>query len=1098
MLYQGASLSIINNHVGPDNSELLRGLAAKVARTCRDIQACSDFVTRQQDEKIGEVLNNLDLAAPSNTKFWELVQALGDQLYTLVEQKKFCYAEMVDMFYSLTQDDPLLKSSYSFGILKTPLPKDNTLLWLILQLLYLEHFKEDIHVDFTTSEAVFHKLAGLYNCIQTESVDAYHLRDLALQCALVLHQESITDRNSLKLRLPELIPALKYSQVTYLLHNQFIQTQERLSSRQFFDPPELGDRLKLGIVGQLRQGPYVQALFINLLPPSHVYGKVAYPSCTFIQGGVVHYQVLDQLPVEAKAVLLQLIFSVSLNGQKGPQAPSKDLPTPACVSPSIVDTVYRLIYSAPLVSEPIVVSNLEKLRLSEVEATDPGQTPSEVSLRWKASLLQLLNYRLLRYLKNSNLDCLLIPCITKSITKSLVDQTHPQLYLETECFAANVILIQSSLQNLVAGTQFKSSHYLSLLAVLKVIRLSQTRGIGTLSKETLSTFLQPFSVNIPNQTLAFSSTHIKEHFQVPSLNSSAQDTFSQTQTILNQWGQAHSSLFEGEPDLQQLLPIYLVSHQLLLPMAWAVIMAKRFISNPLLKLLHQVLTQVGPAGQFERTCRLLDVILLHPSINEAGPILDCLIWKHHILSFHHILFALCCYHPPGQTLDKRWFLINYLLFQSNEFKNRYDFWVGLFGTSVRVWLDNDHFTKHFQFLQKFPEPFQLEWCNTDSFDIYSHQSNNTLPHLPSYFGNTVLRVLQPIEYMFGSWIEFEQINLLELFLESYPKLITFHQFPITIIYSVLRHYSNSKCFTKSLQKRWVAQLDFTQLSFSKLFYQYLTESSGNTSFLCYDYFASLIKQLSSDIDPTMIDLGRPDQQNTPERHFREIPNPAVFSLTVASIEILAIPHDAAAVSEFLINLILDQKNLMSSFTIKEIQALGLLLSQLPFNYIHPVLDTTFQKVISDSKLPYEWIGPYSHQTKYGLKTPLNSLIALYHSVLHYSCIDYIGYIANLLQKIETPLSTHQLDTMFSLSGPSLLRLINVQLFDELFASLVSLILKVLTFNSEATIETPITLLCLARRQHSLDLPLLHEVLGPFLINPNGISSKYLAQLFSLL
>lgn len=186
------------------------------------------------------------------------------------------------------------------------------------------------------------------------------------------------------------------------------------------------------------------------------------------------------------------------------------------------------------------------------------------------------------------------------------------------------------------------------------------------------------------------------------------------------------------------------------------------------------------------------------------------------------------------------------------------------------------------------------------------------------------------------------------------------------------------------------------------------------------------------------------------------------------------------------------------YSIKDIQAVGLVLSQLSTSYIHPIIDAAINSVVSDGGKLHESFLPYSYQAKFGLRTPDNSIVTLYHSVMHYASLENSHYLVSSLKNINKTLSPVQLQSIFSLAGPILLRLTTEHLFDELFTCLVLLLLNSASEYASEDFEATIALLCLARRHHPTDLPNLCDLLRPFLIGSNDIPEKILAPIFSLL
>ncbi|CAJ0762447.1 3349_t:CDS:2, partial [Entrophospora sp. SA101] len=90
------------------------------------------------------------------------------------------YEEVVTKFYYMVYPK---YGEHSSDHLNT-VPKDNILIWLLLQLFQIERIGSGIIPrDLGSDERLFSMLVKLYNEQQVVSKDAFYLRDLSLQCA---------------------------------------------------------------------------------------------------------------------------------------------------------------------------------------------------------------------------------------------------------------------------------------------------------------------------------------------------------------------------------------------------------------------------------------------------------------------------------------------------------------------------------------------------------------------------------------------------------------------------------------------------------------------------------------------------------------------------------------------------------------------------------------------------------------------------------------------------------------------------------------------------------------------------------------------------
>lgn len=78
-----------------------------------------------------------------------------------------------------------------------------------------------IQKDFEQDERLFDKLVKLYNDEQTESKDAFTLRDLSLQCAINHQKAHIKDVTNIKQRHPLIAASLQYAGLCYQIQAYF-------------------------------------------------------------------------------------------------------------------------------------------------------------------------------------------------------------------------------------------------------------------------------------------------------------------------------------------------------------------------------------------------------------------------------------------------------------------------------------------------------------------------------------------------------------------------------------------------------------------------------------------------------------------------------------------------------------------------------------------------------------------------------------------------------------------------------------------------------------------------------------------------------------
>ncbi|KAJ1997842.1 hypothetical protein GGI06_006389, partial [Coemansia sp. S85] len=187
------------------------------------------------------------------------------------------------------------------------------------------------------------------------------------------------------------------------------------------------------------------ALYTFLVPPREAIGQLpSGPLTTYQQGGRISTLLLDNINVGGKHRLLQLVYKMMLAHEMGPQFQVDGRPPAArdgitCVSPHVVDTVYRLLYNAPYSNELMMKEVLEKLRRCDEAMVRGGVARlSAPTLRWLYTVYQLMNCRLLRFFKYYAHASHLV----HHLRHSLVHVTHRQLYGSLECFALCLVNLQ--------------------------------------------------------------------------------------------------------------------------------------------------------------------------------------------------------------------------------------------------------------------------------------------------------------------------------------------------------------------------------------------------------------------------------------------------------------------------------------------------------------------------------------------------------------------------------------------------------------------------------------------------------------------------------
>ncbi|CAG8480170.1 6506_t:CDS:10, partial [Dentiscutata heterogama] len=1018
----------------------------KVYNVIKLIQSQSNFEEPRIDQH-----SNEDMLSPENLGFWQLIIELGDQLFSLVATDYLKYEDVLSKFYYMVHP--------KHGEHHKAVPKDNTLIWLLIQLFYLDKVGAAISEDLKSDERLFKMLIQLYNEQQIRSRDSFFLRDLALQCA------------------------------------EFEKYKANVMKHDIFRNLTIQEMIKISIASQISKNVVADTIYNCLVPGRLESGKLGFPDAKFLKGGIIEYKLLDLINVTNKHRLIELIYKMSLDGDNAPKYPIDVTEHKiTCVSPYVLDVLYKTVYSAPWSLETLVKEILDKLkRFDKVTKTyaEGGAPLSETALRWKASILQILCHRFHRFLKHSAKA----PDLLHYIKYSVSSLEHRQTYRDAELFALHIMMMQTDVKfikslsdsNREKQIWFPESELLARYMIYTMARLIKLRGVGDVpdminfileiyphpiqwSDTTLSFFPEPLRTQLAAQQMAMGMTVSSVSFTDKDMNTALQvgNLFKLfMDQALNSEDEAtlqeHYSKLENQP-------IFLCS-------LWKIGCA-----------LRKVLLQFPPSRMATYTMTLIDFIIemieRDPSGNGSPvevcyKMLDELIWKYQILAFEHVLFALVKGHSEVNTTAIG--ILDYLLFKSEEFSGRVEYFIFL-KFSHRYWTEDDHHDKLTKYLEKYPEYFQYEAFAMDGYETVNKPLEPPLvTNMPIYYTTAIRRSLPILDIVIGRLIEFGQQEMLAKLLDKYRQLYRYHQTPLAFVRDLLHYYYSApalrdQSISTRLIKLLVSPIIYSKTDFDEydIDSQLLQYGSGNDGFLeeLFDvtYFEKIFRKLADLMSPDTCALKTDDK--LPERHFREIPNPVVQALHIACIEVLATPIPPDQIVKDSLDIITSmngRKNM--SVQPMVMHAMGLLYSFLPTeDFVYQIFDKVVLIITTDPHLkefsqPFNLIQreqsqpslsyldhasyqsdplqpwpflpstrafsamfPYifneyaSNLHNFGT-TVANSLLTFIHSLLHYSNIDDIQILLHRLLTVGDINTDVQILYLCALVGPVIHRLL---------------------------------------------------------------------------
>ncbi|CEP17288.1 hypothetical protein [Parasitella parasitica] len=1135
MLFQRASmdefrqLAMSLTQTGLDTSLIRKAMVAKVRDVIRCIQHFSRTGKREDadvkmSEKESELFNpttanvggeDIKMMIPENIDLWELMTETADQLYSFVSADFFSYEDILNDFYDLVykpNGEPYMPSA------RDHISKDNGLTWLLLQLFYIDKVSKDvIQRDFEQDEKLFDKLVRLYNEEQTESKDAFTLRDLSLQCAVNHQKANIKDVSNIKQRHPLIAASLQYAGLCYQIQAYFSSYYHSNvpTNHTLFKDLDIQEMTKIAMESQLRQDVVPYTLYVYLVPTKADIDTLGHPSTTYVKGGSLDYRLLDLLCVNAKHRLLQVIYKMMLDSEQGPRYQSSGVPPVACVPPNVVDVVYKLLYSAPCSAELMIKEIFDKLRRCDkmIKMKHTGEAPSgmpqqqlpDQTMRWLQTILQLMNYRFIRFLKYSPLSSGLLHYIRYSISYL----ENRQCYQTLESFAINMIHMQIDVKLLRSLDDphrekpiwFAESEMLARLAVCTISRLIKTRGQADIKTEQIYRVLSSLyehKLEWSPEAISYFPAAVKSFYETANSIPARQPVTPQkVQQMISANKAITAYLLQGSPEAEHLAVqffSYLENQSSLLCAIWVIAITRNSAECFQMAAVRRLLLLIAPSRMATCTIDLIDFVLTIDAPTNTDfmyTLLDTFIWKYQWITFNHVVFALMKGSGSIERTAKAANYLRHVLLESPEFQKRVHKWDSL-EFSHRHWTEDNFQAKLMQYLHEFPEYHEFE-SFAPSMDLPHQQTK-----LPVYFTNVVSDFISSMENLIMRLIEYAQTDLLADILDKYGHLFYQSQNPLAFVTNILLNYHSSATLRDPrILKRILRLIDYDQFIILPEARQYAENDDDDGSAFDAEYFEKVVYKLANNLNPQR--CAPRTSPNLPERHFREIGSPAVEGITIAVLEIMLTPVPPSIIVQKLLDLALLRGSHHVGVSALRLHAIGLIVPLLPQKeFVNPVLkelndliennpylleisepcrlircgiprkingrytmtqtlpDLTTTAVLKDSmsaRLRKAMIYPYIFNDytfnlhNYSTNAP-NSFICLFHSIVHYSSLDIFSIFLEYTQKLRNSgkLRTDvQLLYMCFLIGPALHRIEKLDSSDaEFLIELMHMVKQVTT------------------------------------------------------
>ncbi|KAF9915309.1 Mediator of RNA polymerase II transcription subunit 23 [Lobosporangium transversale] len=921
----------------PINISVLReSLVAKTRDVVRIIQRHSRFHDYRPVDMSIPVGTNPDMVIPENLDFMELLIELSDQLYAFVGSELSHISSIYPTGYAILYED-LIADFYGLitGTERTPpeIEKDNTLIFLLLQLIHIEKIggkDKLLSQDYAGDEHLFRLLIALYNEEQVNSKDGFYLRDLALQCAISHQQSYIRDRSMMKFRHPKLAVIWPYySQICYNVQSYFISTyKNNVHDATCLSNLPIQEIVKVAMESQLRLNIVAGTLFLYLVPNHQ--NRELDTSGMFLKGGTLNYKLLDFLNIETKHRLLGLIYKTMLDGDQGPRFHGGPPAQINFVSPYVMDVVYKLLSSSPISVEPIIKLLFDKLRRHDRLLMTTNDVPAEV-IRWQFTVLQLLNFRMIRPLKFTAICANLLHYLKFAISST----KHRALHNLVEACNHSILSIQTSpkfLRSLADNRRekpywFEESEALARRAVMTIARIIKLKGQGDTPLGIVTDILQilhKHPIAWSEEIVAFFPDVIRDFYKTQELSGIGKEipgavTEKQVATLLEETS-VHNVLLvpKGTEPNTYLLSHYsdMANHPFFLCVFWEIIVINPQISESMLDDIRAVMLQFPPSHMSTYTQQLVDYALwkLDPkNPNASGStdfvvrVFEELVWKYQLLSIEHTLLALMTGHP-ARSVDLALKILIQMTVNSSELSNRIVHWTSI-GISPRPWEEDAYYDKLQSYLSRYPEYFGFEAHEVRS-GVHPINPPLELPLLVSY-NNVLLRLLNVFDLIIGRFIEYQMTDTLVSFLEKFGCLYLYHSTPMGFVRDTLLYYYESPTMRDPrVIKALIKLLDFKQVELSPVLMDYIQEVNRSEEQFDEHYVHEICRKLAISIDPK--ECGYKNDPGMPERHYREISNPAAQGLFIAIIETLAAPISKEYFMEQLLNLVVGKRGCVSA------------------------------------------------------------------------------------------------------------------------------------------------------------------------------------------
>ncbi|PRP89826.1 hypothetical protein PROFUN_00168 [Planoprotostelium fungivorum] len=928
-------------------------------------------------------MKNANDAKDKDDVWWPEWQHLANQFYALVESNILDVERYIHYLYRNQKTEP------NNG--------NNAIIWMINQSLSLEQVQKLFREDHLQPKPGV--LVGLVNNFHTTTSDSEY-RDSSVQGTIYLLNQLVKDIS--------VTPDQKRTCETY---NRSVATkfkqwrQYDIIKRKLETPnPDVN-----ALISDAKSAPtfYIisfisKELVVNAIMDYMKRSDGAASPSTFPNNNSLTYQgrtsplpliPLCKIAIKARCVIFDALEAIVFGKQEGSVGPA---------APGYVETYVRLLYLSPDPRKSFAPF-LEQLRTNK-------------DLARLQTLLEMLNYRLIRFLKFNGL----VTDVFNAIVPLFVNLLNPQIFSGLE----SLVIKLSPFIDL--GRRGQSEHSFFLLHLFTHGVRTMIRFVGSeLCSSTYFTqpkalqFVKNVLQHLPTNSIHEKSLEFLPKQMVDAIQS-VQETIDVTprhvpvvtrDDVREEHGVTRQLLSQTAAQAEEAFVKHYSTHQnkrsiILCMLLHMVKDMKKLSFNP--EIFYKLFMSFTPQEVTTYTFTFINFIMDDalaqgaPKMNtpgSRGPQIAFLqemagqlmkfAFVYRLVQYPTVIAAVLnrLFHDPNAVT-----LLDKLLSESNR-------WVEAVynsGLTREHWTDDNAFTK--------------------SAELPFGKTIDPRMTLPIYYDNVVVRMIPVLDVAFMRLIEAAVRGHVTLDLNFLP---VFHENPSRYVLNLLSTYYESPIMTTELKLYFLKMLDPTIVIFSDIFKSY--QEKLDESVLSAPYFEKLVTSLGNVIkEGNMATMGR----HGPLHMFEELPTHSQACLTSTLLEILVIPQSADVITT----------NLMSTLfgvAVTKILhcniSIGLMLSMLPTSFLTPFVQKMKETLKTNpvllgngfqSSISLSYSIEYTSNLTMSTDNDANKYLLLFQIFSHYSSLHLtLQTVKDIVADCRPITSIHQIFYVSKLLGP---------------------------------------------------------------------------------